>query len=66
MKWSYHVFKFSPTGSIFRGGKIDDNWLAQELNALGDEGWELAGVFTSAIGQGATNEVAVVMKRPVD
>lgn len=62
--WTYHVFKFSPTGTFLRGGKIDDEWLVKELNALGKEGWELVSVFTSAIGQGATNEVAVVMKKP--
>ena len=65
MRWSYHVFKFKPTGTIFRGGKIDDDWLQQELNALGAEGWEVAASFTSAIGQGATNEVAIVMKKPI-
>lgn len=64
-KWVYHVFKFSPTGMLFRGGKINDEWLGKELNALGAEGWEMAGVITSAIGQGATNEVAIMMKRPV-
>ena len=64
-KWTYHVFKFSPTGAFFRGGKIDDDWLAKELNALGAEGWEIASVFTSAIGQGSTNEVAVILKKPV-
>lgn len=64
-KWTYHVFKFSPTGAFFRGGKIDADWLAKELNALGVEGWEMVGAFTSAIGQGATNEVAIIMKRPL-
>jgi hypothetical protein len=64
-KWTYHVFKFSPSGALFRGGKINDEWLVKELNALGTEGWEVAGVFSSAIGQGATNEVAVMMKKPV-
>jgi len=63
-KWTYHVFKFSPTGTLFRGGKIDDDWLMKELNALGAEGWEMVTAFTSAIAQGATNEVAVVMKKP--
>ena len=63
-KWTYHVFKFSPTGASFLGGKIDDAWLARELNALGGGGWEIASVFTSAFGQGSTNEVAIVMKKP--
>jgi hypothetical protein len=63
-RWDYHVFKFSPAGTLLRGGKIDDRWLSEELNALGKEGWEVTGIITSAIGQGATNEVAVLMKRP--
>lgn len=64
IKWTYHVFKFAPTGSLLRGGNIDTDWLGRELNALGGEGWELVNVFASAIGHGATNEVAVVMKKP--
>jgi hypothetical protein len=63
-KWNYHVFKFSPSGAIFKGAKIDDQSLAKELNALGAEGWEMGGVFSSAMGQGATNEVAIMMKKP--
>lgn len=51
-------------GTIFRGGKIDEGWLRTELNRFGEEGWELVSVFSSAIGNGATNEVAVVFKRP--
>ncbi|MBA3404282.1 MAG: DUF4177 domain-containing protein [Gemmatimonadaceae bacterium] len=56
--WEYRVFKLSPTGIVFRGGKIDTGWLEKELNAFGFEGWEVVGVFSSAIGNGATNEVA--------
>jgi Domain of unknown function (DUF4177) len=62
-RWEYRVFKFSTSGAIFRGGKIPDEWLATELNKLGQQGWELVGTFTSAIGSGATNEVAVILKR---
>lgn len=40
MKWQYHVFKFSPTGTVLRGGKIDDEWLNGQLNELGADGWE--------------------------
>lgn len=63
--WEYHVLKFEPTGMVFRGGKIPDEWLSEELNKLGAEGWELVSTFTSAIAQGATNEVAVILKRPI-
>src|ERR1043166_6222176 len=30
--WEYHVLKFEPTGMVFRGGKIPDEWLKEELN----------------------------------
>ena len=62
-KWEYQVFKFKPTGTIFRGGNIPEDWLVERLNQLGNEGWEAFGVFTSCIAQGATNEVAVMLKR---
>ena len=62
--WSYHVVKFSPTGVIFRGGNIDIAALAGELNQMGAAGWEVVGVITSAIAQGATNEVGIILKRP--
>jgi len=65
MKWAYHVLKFSPSGALFRGGKIDDVWLAKELNVLGGDRRVVTGIFSSAIGNGATNEVAVVLKRPL-
>jgi len=62
-RWEYRVFKFSPSGTFVRGGRIPDEWLATELNKLGQEGWELVGTCTSAIELGATNEVAAILKR---
>lgn len=62
--WEYRVFKFSTSGVVFRGGKIPEECLATELNKLGRQGWELVSTFTSAIGSGATNEVAAILKRP--
>lgn len=62
--WAYHIIKFSPSGVVFRGGNIDVAALSGELNQLGAGGWEVVGVFTSAIAQGATNEVAIILKRP--
>lgn len=62
--WAYHIIKFSPSGVVFRGGNIDIGVLSGELNKLGVAGWEVVGVFTSAIAQGATNEVAIILKRP--
>ncbi len=65
-KWTYHVFKFSrfAGGGFFRGPKINDDWLAKELNALGAEGWEIASVFSSALMGGETDDIVLIMKRP--
>ena len=47
--------------------KPDVNPLAleQPLNALGDDGWELVSALSVATGNGATIEIALMLKRPI-
>jgi uncharacterized protein DUF4177 len=63
-KWEYRILKFSPSGAFFRGGKIPDEWLAEQLNSFGADGWEAVSTFTSAVSYGATQDVAILLKRP--
>ena len=57
-KWEYKVTDF--------GG--DDKAVEEELNKLGDEGWELVGTPTRTSGGGdgrvARSKVSLVFKRP--
>lgn len=62
--WQYKVFKFKPAGAVLRGGEIDVRDLEYEMNKFGRDGWEAVTALGSAVGFGATNEIAVVMKRP--
>lgn len=56
MKWQYRVLT---VGGALRG--ITDEALETELNALGEEGWEVVEVITSQ----RTARVTVVAKRPL-
>ena len=64
MFWEYHTLKIHPGG--FFGGKVDSNQLAQALNQLGQQGWELCSTFETNTGQGASAEVVLIFKRPAD
>ena len=67
MKWEYTVYSHKqPSGMLFRGaGDIPGQEIAEALNRLGAEGWEAVSAFPVAMGQGATNLVGILLKRPV-
>ncbi|MDQ3622360.1 MAG: DUF4177 domain-containing protein [Verrucomicrobiota bacterium] len=62
-RWEYKVCKFEAGG--FLGGKVDASSVEDQLNRLGMQGWEVAGVFETNLGHGATRDVAILLKRPV-
>ena len=43
-----------------------DPAAAEQMNDLGDEGWELVGLTSVNFKTGATDNIAMVFKRPVD
>jgi len=45
--------------------RLDPN-AAPQLNALGAEGWELVGVSSVNFKSGATDNIALVFKRPTE
>ena len=63
-RWQYKAFKFKAEGFFF-GGKIDHAKLENTLNLLGHDGWELVSIVTVNANQGITEDIAVVLKRPV-
>ena len=50
---------------FFFGGKIDHAKLENTLNLLGHDGWELVSIVTVNANKGITEDIAVVLKRPV-
>ena len=62
MRWEYFTLKF-PTS--FWLNEVDDSALTQELNKLGNDGWELSGTFPTSASEGRTHQVFFVFKRPL-
>jgi hypothetical protein len=62
MKWEYMTVMFMAKG-FWLGGKLDGNAFNEELNKLGEQGWELVSVFDTNMAQGQTRDVIAVLKR---
>ncbi len=62
MRWEYFSMK---VGTSFWLGEINDGRLISEMNALGAEGWELVATLGTTIGEGRSNEIVLLFKRPV-
>jgi hypothetical protein len=57
-KWEYKVINIRSENY-----RLDPNSV-RELNALGDEGWELVSITSVNFKTGATDNIAMVFKRP--
>lgn len=64
MRWEYKTVQFAAKG--FLGGKLDSGQIEAHMNSLGAEGWELVTAFDTNYGQGATRDVLIIFKRPVE
>lgn len=49
-KWEYRLLKNQACWDD-SAGQMDGDWLL-ELNMLGNDGWEVAGVWSDSLGQG--------------
>jgi len=70
MRWEYQVLTDRGTGFYSRSrqegelaGQIDEFALAEKLDALGDDGWELVSAVVTQH-EGGTQEVVLILKRP--
>jgi hypothetical protein len=63
MQWEYLSVVRSTTGALL-GGHLDRQAFTEQLNDLGERGWELVSVFPTTRG-GTTLEVVAVLKRRV-
>jgi len=57
-KWEYRIVNVRSENY-----RLDPN-AAQDLNRLGGEGWELVGLTSVNFKTGATDNIALVFKRP--
>ncbi len=63
-KWEYRTITIAATG-WFVGGKVDFGIFTNEMNRLGEDGWELVSAFDTNMGRGETRDVVAVFKRPL-
>ena len=62
-KWRYQVLDYRVKGGIAREMKPAEDYQT-ELNALGKEGWELAGVIPFTESNGRLSKIHLILKKP--
>lgn len=58
-QWEYHIINIRSENY-----RLDPN-ATQEMNRLGEEGWELVSTTSVNFKNGASDNLAMVFKRPV-
>jgi hypothetical protein len=59
-KFEYKVVTYDPHG--FFGGNVKEYQIANRLNQLGNDGWELVGCTSSNQSYGATKSIVCIFK----
>ena len=63
-KFEYKTIKFDLRGGLFSGGgKVDTENVQNQLNELGNEGWELINTIDTAHFKGASRDLVMILKR---
>ena len=60
-RWEYRTLKFKLKG--FSGGILETEDFNNELNRLGDQGWELVSSFTTNAANGYSRDAVAIFKR---
>ncbi len=60
-RWEYQTIRFEVKGVM--GGILDIDAFQEELNQMGQEGWELVTCFDTNMSQGQSRYVIAVFKR---
>lgn len=60
-RWEYRTLKFKLKG--FSGGILETKDFNNELNMLGDKGWELVSSFTTNAANGYSRDAVAIFKR---
>ncbi len=61
-RWEYRVAQINGAG--FFGPTVDVDHLGEYLNEAVNDGWELVSKVDVNLGNGATSELTVTLKRP--
>lgn len=61
LRWEYLTLKFGTSGWL--GGHVDTAELDAELNALGDDGWEVVAALDTNQSHGQSRYIVVILKR---
>ena len=64
-RWEYQTITFDFSGWFTRAGNVDGQAIAETLNKVGADGWELVSMFDTNRTDGATRFVVAVLKRPL-
>lgn len=64
-KFEYFVLEVAAGSFWSGGGKIDVDELANELNELGQQGWELTSSVDLNMAQGQSRSVVLMLKREI-
>jgi len=64
-KWEYKSLEFSlePGKGILGTFKLNLSKFDEEMNQMGEEGWELVNTMTTSEGRGTTTQIVSVFKR---
>ena len=60
-KYEYKVVLYDTKG--FLGGKVEANQIANQLNILGNDGWELVSCTSTTQEYGSTKSIVCIFKR---
>lgn len=60
-KYEYYTFVYNTKG--FWGGQIDVSQFQDELNRLGNEGWDLVNSVSTSQNQGVSKSIICIFKR---
>jgi hypothetical protein len=60
-KYEYKVINATTIG--FWKPKLETNVVTEEMNKMGQDGWELVSVMDTSVGYGQTNEILLFFKR---
>ena len=63
-KFEYKVVTYDPSG--FFGGIVKVNQIENQLNMLGEDGWELISCTSSNQSDGSTKSLVCIFKRRKD
>lgn len=60
-KYEYYTFIYDTKG--IWGGVVELNHFQNELNRLGEEGWELVSGISTTQGSGSSKSIVCILKR---